>query len=762
MSNKGNVSNTVSKVLLSTICVIVLMPALASAQSAIAGLVTDETGGVLPGVTVEAASPALIEQSRIVVTAGEGRYNIIDLRPGTYTVTFSLPGFTTVIREELELPADFTATVNTQLVVGALEESVTVSGESPVVDVQSAARIQVLDREVLDSIPTSRTGQGMGAIIVGVRLSRPDMGGTRATENSRMYVHGADDRDASINVDGLSIDAQDDNGIQGYYNEAMIQEIAYTTSAIQAESAKGGVRMNMIGREGGNLFSGQSYISTSPSSWQSNNITQDLIDRGLPTADGIAHISDLTLSQGGPVVRDKLWFYLGARQVRLDEIVAGSFYMPRCAGPEAGCHFIERDDLYRVRANHIPPTSGDPAIGDQFIKSVSGRLTYQALSNSKLSAYFDRAFKNKYHSPSANDDPASAASYRPWRTHMYYTSSAKWTTAFSSRMLVEVGYSGVLENRVSTSQPGINQPRGTPEWFANARRYDFETDRYWGSLGVGQSTEERFLISTGVSYVTGSHNLKTGFQWFFGPDGNSRTYQAGLLQRYRNGVPENVDVYNTPRYDQTNLNADLGIFVQDSWTIDRLTINPGVRLEYLDATLAETFMAAGRFLPARIAPAASPIPAWWDIAPRFSAVYDLFGDARTALKVSANKYMRPVIDEMTRRYSPVFSASDRRDWFDVDLIPGTSTPSGIVLATDGDDIAQDREIGPSNSADFGLPSARTLDDNFEREYNWEYSASIQQEVVPGVSVTGAWYRRSFHDLWGTQDLLLELSDYDRL
>ena len=736
-------TNKVAKVLLITICAVaLLMPALASAQSAIAGLVTDETGGVLPGVTVEASSPALIEQSRIAVTAGEGRYTIIDLRPGTYTVTFSLPGFGTVIREELELTADFTATVNVELSVGALEESVTVSGESPVVDVQSAARIQVLDREVLDSIPTSRTGQGMGAIIVGVRLNRPDMGGTRATENSRMYVHGADDRDASINVDGLSIDAQDDDGIQGYYNEAMIQEIAYTTSAIAAESAKGGVRMNMIGREGGNVFSGQSYLSTSPASWQSDNLTQELIDRGLPAADGIAHISDLTLSQGGPIVRDKLWFYLGARQVRLDEIVAGTFYMPE-----------------GVKANHIPPTSGEPAIGDQFIKSVSGRLTYQLLSNSKLSAYLDRAFKNKYHSPSPNDDPATAASYRPWRTHMYYTSSAKLTTTLSSRLLLEIGYSGVLENRVSTSQPGINKERGTPEWYANARRYDFITDRNWGSVGVGQSTEERFLISSSVSYVTGSHNLKTGFQWFFGPDGNSRTYQAGLLQRYRNGVPENVDVYNTPRYDQTNLNADLGIFVQDSWTIDRLTLNPGVRVEYLDATLAETYMAAGRFLPARIAPAASPIPAWWDISPRFSAVYDLFGDARTALKVSANKYTRPVIDEMTRRYSPVFSASDRRDWFDKDLTPGTSTLSGIVKATDGDDIAQDSEIGVSNSADFGLPSARTLDDNFEREYNWEYTASLQHEVLPGVSVTGAWYRRSFHDLWGTEDLLLELSDY---
>ena len=143
-------------------------------------------------------------------------------------------------------------------------------------------------------------------------------------------------------------------------------------------------------------------------------------------------------------------------------------------------------------------------------------------------------------------------------------------------------------------------------------------------------------------------------------------------------------------------------------------------------------------------------------------VYDLFGDARTAIKFSASKYMRPIIDEITIRYSPAFRSSDRRDWTDVDYIPGTSTPSGLVLSTDGDDIAQENEIGPSNNPDFGafgVRSNRSLDPNFQREYNWEYSASLQHEVVPGVSMTTAWYRRSQKQLWGTRNTLLSLSDY---
>src|SRR5688500_15192685 len=134
----------------------VVLPATAGAQSAIAGLVTDTTGAVLPGVTVEAASPALIEKLRTAVTDGRGRYTIVDLRPGVYTITFTLTGFVTQVRQAMELPANFTATLNVELSVGAVAETVTVSGAAPVVDVQSAARTEVLSRSVVDQLPTSR------------------------------------------------------------------------------------------------------------------------------------------------------------------------------------------------------------------------------------------------------------------------------------------------------------------------------------------------------------------------------------------------------------------------------------------------------------------------------------------------------------------------------------------------------------------------------------------------------------------------------
>ena len=729
---------------LPTLALLLLLPAAAAAQTQIAGTVTDNSGGVLPGVTVEAASPVLIEKVRTAVTDGEGRYTITQLRPGTYRVTFTLAGFSTAAREGLTLDADFTATVNVQLAVGALEETITVSGQQPVVDVTTATRTQVLTREVLDSIPSSRTGQGTGAIIVGVRINRPDVGGTGAAENVRMSVHGSSTTGGDVNalIDGMAINAQDDGGIQAYYNEAMFQETTYQTSAISAEATLGGVRMNMIPREGGNAFAGGAYVSGSHPSWQSSNITPELIARGLPTPNAISHVSDMTLSEGGPILRNKIWFYLSTRSIILDEVVGGSFYMPEGIPP-----------------NHIKPTSGRPGIADQFVRSLSARVTYQVIPSSKFSVYFDRAFKHKGHSPGAGIDPY-AESHRNWRTHNYYTSYAKWTSTLSTRLLLEGGYSGVLENRGITDQPGIGKKRGTPEWYAGAQRYDFINERTWGSNGgISQTVEERFTLSSSLSFVTGSHNFKSGYQWAFGRKGTANERNADLIQRYRSGVPENVDVYSTPFFWLTRVNADLGIYAQDTWSIKRLSVSPGVRLEHFNSSQEETSAPAGRFVPARFVPRVPDLPKWNDVAPRFSLVYDLFGDAGTALKFSASKYMRNTVQRIAARYNPMFNDTDRRDWFDVDLIPGTSTRSGVAKPTDRDDIAQDNEIGPKNKANFGILADRSRDPNLEREYNVELATSVQHQLRPGFSVTGAWYRRSFHDLEGTRNTLLSLSDY---
>jgi len=178
---------------------IVFIPSLTYAQASIAGIAKDASGAVLPGVTVEASSPALIERTRSVVTDGTGQYKIVDLRPGTYTVTFALQGFSTVKREGVELSGAFTATVNADLRVGAVEETITVSGETPIVDIQNTTRQQVLDHAVIDAVPTGRNLQNLGVILAGVNVSggltlngvgTQDVGGSSGNAVSQLASHG--------------------------------------------------------------------------------------------------------------------------------------------------------------------------------------------------------------------------------------------------------------------------------------------------------------------------------------------------------------------------------------------------------------------------------------------------------------------------------------------------------------------------------------------------------------------------------------------
>ena len=206
---------------------LVALPTTARAQSAIAGVVKDTSGAVLPGVTVEASSDVLIEKTRSVVTNGQGQYTIVDLRPGVYSVSFTLPGFSSFKRDGVELPGNFTATINADMKVGALEESVTVSGQSPVVDVQSAARTTVLSRDILDAIPTGRTIQSVGQLVVGVSLNVPDVGGSRAMQQTYMSVHGLSSSQVTTQVDGMMVNGLDGDGaVQNYFNSLMSQEMS--------------------------------------------------------------------------------------------------------------------------------------------------------------------------------------------------------------------------------------------------------------------------------------------------------------------------------------------------------------------------------------------------------------------------------------------------------------------------------------------------------------------------------------------------------
>jgi len=215
------------------------------AQSVFTGVVKDQSGAVLPGVSVEASSPALIEKSRSTVTDERGTYKIIDLRPGNYSLTFTLPGFKTVMRE-VELPSDFTATINAEMTVGAVEESITVAAESPVVDSQTNFKAQVLPRDVLDTVPTAHTIQSAGQLVVGVQMDAPDVGGSRAMQQTYFQVHGTGTSQTSVLMDGMIINGlQNDGAVQSYMNDAGAEQMVYQTGGGAADSPTGGLKLNV-------------------------------------------------------------------------------------------------------------------------------------------------------------------------------------------------------------------------------------------------------------------------------------------------------------------------------------------------------------------------------------------------------------------------------------------------------------------------------------------------------------------------------------
>ena len=270
----------VSRVLFGTVCTILLSTA-AYAQGSIGGVVKDTSGAVLPGVTVEASSPALIEKSRSVVTDSTGQYKIVDLRPGTYSVTFALSGFTTVKREGIELAGSFAASLNTVLTVGSLTETLTVTGEAPTIDVQSVGQQRVLDAAVLDALPAGRSHIDEALLLPGLLAIQPtvgsgnlvDVGGTSNLQIAWMSIHGSRQSDTRTLVDGVEIRNLANEGHSTNFVPDMgsTQEVTLNYAASSAETMTGGLLINNIPREGGNLFKGSLFATGVNSSFQGDN-----------------------------------------------------------------------------------------------------------------------------------------------------------------------------------------------------------------------------------------------------------------------------------------------------------------------------------------------------------------------------------------------------------------------------------------------------------------------------------------------------------
>ncbi len=702
-------------------CGAVLVPGIASAQesASIVGLVQDSSGAVLPGVTVEAASPALIERLRTVVTDSAGRYAIISLRPGTYVVTFTLSGFKTVRREGIVLEGAFAATVNADLQVGTLEETVTVSGASPVVDLQSTQNQFVINREVLDVLPATRTMQGGASLVPGVSFYAQGFVST-------MSVHGSATQDQRVYQDGMRI-GQNLTGTGSQVNGTNVndlgqQELVYDAGSQSAETSLGGVRMDAIPKEGGNRFSATWRTYFSNGSLQHDNVPGDL-RQFIREGDSLDYLFNTNLAIGGPIKKDRLWFFTAYRLIATDSFVA-NMYFP---------------DGSRVNRGNASAPHG------------TARLTAQVTPNNKVRV----AYYNSNSSTQRFDVGCTAGSgnvvscISPDASYhlpvpMSQSGDAKWSSTLTNRLLFEVQQSVAVATYRFEYQPD-NGP------FAIQNR-NLST----GWRTVASSTAYADYLSTvwhlngAVSYVTGSHNFKVGVNHEWGDSRNRLNNRASMsvltFVDDAAGVAQAnaVTVRNTPTTRLDELNADSGLFVQDRWTRDRLTLFGGFRFDYFNASYPDQSAPANPFVPERLVTGQSCQPCWKDWSIRMGASFDLFGTGKTALKTSIGKFLAANALGLTSSLNPMGGQSDTRIWRDLD---------GNGTAVDAGGNPQWDEIGPPRTANFGLPAGSTrIDPRLPRGNNWEETISVQHEVMPNVSVTAGYYRRQFYNLSYTTNL----------
>jgi len=708
----------------------IAVSSVASAQSAITGVVSDTSGAVMPGVSVEVSSPALIEQSRNAVTDNNGAYKVTDLRPGTYKVTFTLAGFNTFIRDGLIIESDFTATVNAQLKIGGLEESITVSGASPVVDVASTMQRTVLSQEQIESLPTGRSYQSLAATIPALAPAgsgRFDVGGSSQMWQGTVVAYGSLANDTALEVDGMSVMSLLNTGsISGvYHNQGAYQEMSYQVVGGSAESQTGGVRINMIPKEGGNRFSGDFLALYSNEHFQAENLDDELRAKGLTTPGSLVEIYDYNGGIGGPIRKDRLWF----------------FYSMRRWGT-----------ANNINNQYLP--DGSIAVDRSKIRAYTTRLTAQLNSKNKLTVMYDALPKTRQYF--ASEDGTRSPEGSAYQDQFGYDYQAKWSSPITNKLLAEVGFSQNFLGYNLAYQPGTPGPSASLPFGMISK-----SDVGISSKGTFDAPSTTFynpfvakVLAASVSYITGSHSIKVGIQDKFGWIKNTLTQNGNMVQVYNNGTPLQVRVYNTPIESRSNLNGDLGLYIQDSWKLGRLTLNPGIRFERFNAEVDEQVAPAGRFVGARTFAPIPDLPNFKNWVPRVGAAYDLFGDGKTGIKGSVGRYMQQDATAYPQTYNPMATATANLSWTDLNRDNQAQGELGCLYLTAGCEI---------NFAQlpttFGARRNRNPDPDLARPYQIVYNAGVTHELRPGVGVAFNYYRREFHDVTYTTNLANPVSAY---
>jgi hypothetical protein len=753
--------------LLLTAWAALLIPTPAAAQS-LTGVVRDTSGAVLPGVTVEAASPALIERARSTATDGTGQYRITDLPPGAYTLTYRLPGFAAVVREGVDLTGGGVTTINVEMPVGSRDESITVTTETPVVDAQSTRRQEVLNGDVIRALPASR---GHGNYIAAVPALQGTGFNSSAQPTTNFFTsRGGRGNEGAIQLDGMNVGTPGfGGGVSGYlYDMSNAAEVQVSITGGLGESERGGPTFNIIPKSGGNAFSG-TYFGSVAGNWaQSSNIDDELRSLGFVDPPVLHKAWDTNIAIGGPIVRDRLWFFGNTRLVGSHQDTQNQWANKNAGDPNLWTW--AKDEDVRVRL----------ADGKR-INSM--RLTWQATQRNKFGFYID--YTNNCSGSSyvkGGDDcrepgdtwTASGPTFVPSlpttspESGALWDDRAKilqafWSSPLSNRVLLESRFSSFF------TKWGDVRPYGALTDFipvteqSTATGIPFANYIYRGWNATPSTDQQHATWRATLSYVTGARSLKVGYQGGYLMTRNTTLVGQQISYRFNSGSPNQLSQRVGPNRVTDSLRYD-ALFIQDQWTGKRLTLQGGVRYETARSWAPEDsngIIAAHRFGGPLIFPRTEGVRGYHDLTPRMGAAYDVFGTGRTALKASLGKYTQGAsTSEAYTINNPggTLVTTVNRAWTD---------PNGNRVAEcDFLNPAVNGECGEWQNLNWGRP-VQTTQVNPDvlagwgvRNYDWQFSVGVQHEIVPQVAVELSYNRRWWGNFFVTHNRALGPEDYD--
>jgi hypothetical protein len=740
----------------------VLAPAALYAQS-IAGVVRDASNAVLPGVTVEAASPALIEKVRVAVSDSTGQYRIENLRPGMYTVTFSLTGFRTVRRDGLELTGSLTFGVNAEMQLGAVEETVIVTGESPIVDVQTAQRQSVVQREVITALPTSGGYEQILRLAPGVIGGAQDIAiGARASTFSAhgAFLAGRGNHDGRTMLDGLLISVPQGTSSNAFTDTRNAEEVTLTVSGGLGEYDTAGPALNIVPRTGSNVLSASTYVDWMNRRMQGNNVSDTLRAAGAIGPTPVHKNYDLNGALGGPIVRDRLWFFFSARKQYFIQDI--NMYHNKNAGDPT--KWTYEPDFSRV------------AVNEEEYHNTALRLTTQVTPRNKLSLFWDETYKckrcvNEYVPLSA---PEASRRGDQWPIQI---SQVTWTSPVSNRVLVDAAfgayrtiwtarqkhdpYTGDLVRMVEQCTAGCPNNGGIAGLTYRSLSNDLRMN--------GRNRNGVYSWRASIAHVSGSRTFKAGYTGNMLQDRREANQAPNNLNyRVNNGIPNQFTMFINKYPNTTWMRAD-GVFAQQAWTRDRLSLQGALRFDIAQSWAPPQQVGPARFMPTPLVFPHTPIvDSYKDLSPRAAATYDLFGTGKTALKASWGMYL-----ESTRTGGPytVGNPTSRiaqtvsRSWTDAN---GNFNPDCELL----NPVAQDLRAsggdfcGAFSDLNFGTATfSNSVDPDLlkgwgVRPADRQLTVSVQHEVAPRVSVDVGYVRRSFLNFMVTDNLAVGPADFD--